>query len=271
MEERYVILAGAAANSPGVLEPGAAAGYSSMTAYATANPPWVLEPSDAASCAGMTAYATPNPPWVLEPSDAASCASMTAYATAKPPGVLEPGAAAGYASMTAYATTNFDSLLTDALRTKLHSINGTTQSVEFERQVLLALHDSPLQRAQTELVAATLDSQLHFGYAAPLLQRVNYDVDLVVYNDVLFRQDRLSDFLLSSHAFEFSQVLLLHFFSFLIDRVADYWNAVEQARRAWRSSASTFRQLLERALRFKPLHTPSRLIPRSIHPIGSAA
>lgn len=194
-------------------------------------------------------------------------------AAANPPWVVvEPGDPAGYASVTAYAITNFDSWLTDALRTKLHSVYGTNQSVEFERQVLLALHDSPLQRAQTELVAATLDSQLHFGYGkTPLLLPVKYDVDLVVYNHGLPRQPKFSDFLPSSYALEFSQVLLLHFFSFLIDRIADYWNAVAQARRAWKSSASTFRQLLERALQFKPLHMPSLLIPRSIHPIGSAA
>jgi hypothetical protein len=166
----------------------------------------------------------------------------------------------------------FESSLRDALKTKLRSVQGATQSVELNRQILLALHEFRLRKAQTELIEATLDSQLHFRHSkVPCLQSVNHEVDLVVYYDTLPKQVRLSDFLPSSYAVEFSQVLLLHFLSFLIDSIADYWNTVAQARAAWKSSASTFRQLLERALQFKPLHTPSRMIPRSIHPIGSAA
>lgn len=187
-----------------------------------------------------------NPPWAFQPTTSVDPTAVLVQA--KPYGL------------------DFE----NAIRTKLSSVFATSKSVEFDRQVLLALHDSPLRRAQAELLDATLDGQLFF--AIPMAQRFPYNSDLLICRP-LSKQVKLRELLRSSYAVEFSQVLLLHLIAFLIDRVADYWNAVAQARTAWKSNLAliAFRQQLKAGLRFKPLHTPSLLIPRSIHPIGSAA
>jgi hypothetical protein len=63
------------------------------------------------------------------------------------------------------------------------------------------------------------------------------------------------------------------YFSSLIDRVAEYWREIVNAREAFKefSIGTRLRQHLRSALKFKPLHTPVEIVPRSIHPIELAA
>jgi hypothetical protein len=129
----------------------------------------------------------------------------------------------------------------------------------------LALHDSSLIKAQIDLVDITLEGSIRLeSYTKSTTLRESHDVDVLVFSEILPHPDCLLAFYSKSHAFGFGQILLLHFFSFLLDRIADYWNAIGLARLVWRDIGVKLRQLLERALQFKPFHTPSRLIPRSI-------
>lgn len=188
-----------------------------------------------------------NPPWASQPM-AASWTTVKAQVPA------------------------YEGFFTQALKRKLVSVYAASQSVELNRQVLLALHDSSLTKAQSELVNYTLEGSIRLGSLAKrtALREAN-DVDVLIINDILPHPSCLSEFYPKSYAFGFGQILLLHFFSYLLDRIADYWNATALGRLVWRDIGVKLRHLLERALQFKPFHTPSRLIPRSIHPIGSAA
>lgn len=197
--------------------------------------------------------------------------SLSNFVVAENPPWASQSRSAGWATVKAQAPI-YDGFFKKALRRKLFSVYGASQSVELDRQVLLALHDSPLLKAQIELLDSTLDGSIRLGsFAKGTTLRESHDLDVIVLNDILPHPDCLSDLLQTSYAYGFGQILLLHFFSFLIDRIADYWNAIAQGRRAWRDLRVTLRQLLERTLRFKPFHTPFLMIPRSIHPIDLAA
>lgn len=184
-----------------------------------------------------------------------------------PPWALESTGAAGWTTVEVEAP-SYGIFFANAIRTKLSSLYGTSQSIEFDRQLLLALHDSSLTRVQAELVEHTLGPQLYDAYSVAI-PRPPLPRQVFVINDIL---PRLEDFLASSHALELRQLLLLHLFSFL-DRVADYWNAIAQARAAWLIDLVlvAFRQQLKSGLLFKPLHKPIRFLRSSVHPIEVSA
>lgn len=157
----------------------------------------------------------------------------------------------------------------NAIRTKLTSVFATSKSVEFDRQVLLALHDSALGKCQAHLVDATLNGQVYLAVSTP---RVRNSLLFVQHNDFSLHAE-FRALLRSSYGVEFAQLLLLHLIALVIDRIADYWNAIAQARTAWLINLVliAFRQQLKAGLQFKPLHTPLRLFPSSIHPIEVSA
>jgi hypothetical protein len=172
----------------------------------------------------------------------------------------------------------FWSEMQEVLRTKLRTLQRKTKSPELNRQLLLAVHER-LPRIDfhpTSLIPFTCSSG---SYRAGTLISHLVEIDFSSAMDGIrpgYRQNIVYpglklEFSNFSSAYEFGKALLLHVYSFLLDAIADYWNEVALAQRAWRSFSGAFRQFLESALQFKPLHTPLRLFPNSIHPIGSAA
>jgi hypothetical protein len=242
-----------------------------------ANPPWVAESRVIGARASMKAYAD----WSFDQLSWEDCAlsQYSSHGSGRPNAItkmegtfsdgglidatsafLEPIDAVDSGTVRAYVTTNFDLSLTDALRTKLNSLYGTRNSIELDRQLLLVLHGdchASIQWFQEE------EPQVFDAYGEPF-HTTSIRNNVVAYDDIL---PKLSDFLPSTYAFEFTQILLLHFFSSLIDRFADYWTSVGQARLAWLRLVVAFLQQLKRSLSFKPLHTPVRLFRSSIHPI----
>jgi hypothetical protein len=240
------------------------------------NPPWLAEPT-AVAPASMKAYASTSCDLLSwEECTLSQYSGRRSNTFTKIEGsvsdfalmdttseFLEPVDAADCGTLQAYVTASFDWSLTDALRTKLNSLYGTRNSAELDRQLLLALHDD----CHAQILwfeGAQEQPQLFDAYGQPLPTKPRSSDILVGYNDIL---PRLSDFLPSTYSFEFTQILLLHFFSSLIDRLADYWTAFAQARLAWLRLLVAFLQQLKRSLSFKPLHTPVRLFRSSIHPV----
>lgn len=174
--------------------------------------------------------------------------------------------------LNAYTVVNFDGWFTDTLRAKLVSVD-TTQSIELNRQVLLALHDSghsPVQWVEVADLDESFGPQVYDAYGVAL-PRKPIEVDLLTFGELHGPYGHLWNTVPSAYAFEFAQLLFLHVLSFVIDRIVDYWNAIAKARSAWLFTSVIFRALRTRRLAFKPRHTPLRLIPSSIHPIEQAA
>jgi hypothetical protein len=73
--------------------------------------------------------------------------------------------------------------------------------------------------------------------------------------------------------YEIAQLAFYHYFSTLIDRVADYWRGVVSAREVFKSFSIDIQlqQRIKTGLKFKPLHKPVHIVPQSIHPIESVA
>ena len=156
--------------------------------------------------------------------------------------------------------------LLSAVQAKLDSID-TSQCVELQRFVTLTSHEFAhyeMQWLESEVVESK--PLLYDGYGSPI-SFWSPKIVPIVYPQV--EEQFLHLQLVAAH--HLRKLALLSVVFDLIDRVVKYWNEVALARRAWKTFSGAFRQLLERALQFKPLHTPLRLFPNSIHPIGSAA
>jgi hypothetical protein len=167
-----------------------------------------------------------------------------------------------------WANVNFHTLmgarsLRDAVRSKLASID-TSQSVELKRFVMLTAHELGHHKIWWP-ESEKPNPLLYDAYGAPTSFRLPQSIAFII-DGVM--EEQLQIFQPEIHI---GELLLLDLVFKLIDKVVDYWNTVAAARLALRSFSSTFRQFLESALRFKPFHTPLRLFPSSIHPIGSAA
>jgi hypothetical protein len=150
--------------------------------------------------------------------------------------------------------------LAAAVRTKLASID-TSQSVELKRFVMLTSHELGhlnIPRLETKLPKPLLYNAYHAPTSSTIPRTISSIIDRVMEERFYIFQSSITYHLLD---------LVFK----LIDKVVDYWNTVAAARLALRSLSGTFRQFLENALQFKPFHTPLRLFPNSIHPIGSAA
>lgn len=153
----------------------------------------------------------------------------------------------------------------DALRKKLASID-TSQSVELKRFVTLTTHELGHHKISW-LEPESPKPQLYDAYGIPTSFRLPQTISSII-GRVMEEQFQILQSGIHCH---FRKLLLLDLVFKLIDRVVEYWNEVSLARRAWISFSGAFRQFLEGALQFKPFHTPLRLFPSSIHPIGSAA
>jgi hypothetical protein len=152
----------------------------------------------------------------------------------------------------------------DAVKSKLASID-TSQSVELMRFVALTAHEL----AHKEISWAEFEKPkplLYDAYGLPTNVRPPQTIASII--------DRVTEeyfqIFQSSISYHVHKLFLLDLVFKLIDKVVDYWNEVALARRAWKTSSGALRKFLEGVLRFKPFHTPLRLFPNSIHPIGSA-
>lgn len=155
--------------------------------------------------------------------------------------------------------------LQDAVQAKLASID-TNQSVELQRFVVLTAHEfahNQVKWAEPEPPKPLL----YDAYGAPTSFREAFQKISSIIDWGTEEQFQIFE----SEVHHLRKLLLLNLVFDLIDRVVEYWREVALARHAWRSFSGAFRQFLESALQFKPFHTPLRLFPSSIHPIGSAA
>jgi hypothetical protein len=168
-----------------------------------------------------------------------------------------------------FAFTNF-------LQTKLLNLSQEVRSPEFNRQALLALYDCTSLGGQVFDLAEPEGPQLYDAYGVPIPRQsliTAYEVAQFNNLDDPFGLDVFSSLVAQSNNYNFARLLLLHFFSFLIDRVANYWNQVEKAREALRYTLVliALRCQLKCGFVVRSLHTPLRLSRRSIHPIETAA
>ncbi len=150
--------------------------------------------------------------------------------------------------------------MADLLRAELARVLKRSRSAEFNKQILLASHDLSHAWLQTGLTYSV--NNLHGKLIAFRL---------------LSESDRVKEFdskfsvRLTEDGIEYVDILFLQLFSFFLDKALDYWNGIADSRSKWLATATAFRELLGRKLKFKPFHTPLRLFPSSIHPIESAA
>jgi hypothetical protein len=179
-----------------------------------------------------------------------------------------------------------DASLLSALQDKINQLAATVKSVEFNRQCLLATHSLRTwshHRSSTRLPT--------ISYFAPSYHRISerrnwasrafvYDIwsgffpdeDPRPLRDIQKLQSVRSNAKLYG-GYEIAQLAFYHYFSTLIDRVADYWRGVVSAREVFKSFSIDIQlqQRIKTGLKFKPLHKPVHIVPQSIHPIESVA
>jgi len=197
---------------------------------------------------------------------------------------------------------SLDVTIFGALETKLNQVAAEVKSAEFNRQCLLASHTLRRLHHQASAVRwmrlqperprpehlkfsyvprpVTRHLRLYDGgtidlfWGSPPLLRPSpigpLEVDPFLY---LYNLESLSAKYRPYWGWEFAQQAFFDYFSTLIDKVADYWREVVSAREIFKSFSigTKLRQGIQTALRFKPLHTPVQIVPRSIHPIESVA
>lgn len=141
-------------------------------------------------------------------------------------------------------------VLADAFRTKLRRV-APTGSVDFDRQLLLAAYDN--------------------GFAQQEIAGVQAACELDVFTSLCSQATPWEECVESSGLNPF--LALFQFFSFIVDEIARRCReAVRFKAKALAGSiAIGLRHRLRCGLKFKHLHTPLQLFPRSIHPIELSA
>lgn len=180
------------------------------------------------------------------------------------------------ADITPTAVTVDSFAFTTFLQTKLLNLSEEVRSPEFNRQALLAVYDCTSLGGHVFDLTEPEGPQLYDAYGVPIPRHpviTAYEVAHFSDLDDSFVIDVFSSLVAQSNSYNLAQLLLLHFFSFLIDRVANYWNQVEKAREALRYTLVliALRCQIKRGFVVRSLHTPLRLSRRSIHPIETAA
>ena len=192
-----------------------------------------------------------------------------------------------------------DASLLSALQDKINQLAATVKSVEFNRQCLLATHSLRTwshHRSSTRLPTISYFAPSYHGISERrkwASRAFVYDIwsgffpaeDPRLLRPVPIGPLEVDPFLdiqklqsirsntKSYSGYEIAQLAFYHYFSTLIDRVADYWRGVVSAREVFKSFSIDIqlRQRIKTALKFKPLHKPVHIVPQSIHPIESVA
>ncbi len=127
--------------------------------------------------------------------------------------------------------------VTNVLQTKLLHLSQEVRSPEFSRQALLAVYDCTSVNTQVFDLSEPVGPHLYDAYGVPIpRQRLLTSYDIAQFSDLegSFGIDVFSSLVAQSNSYNLAQLLLLHFFSFLIDEVANYWKQVVTAREALR-------------------------------------
>lgn len=196
-----------------------------------------------------------------------------------------------------------DRTLLLALLDKLNQAASSVRSTEFNRQCLLVTDSirTLYRESSTKRVSIALDVPIQTSFVRPRSDTfaITFRAGNLKYGsgdqpkslwresksfrripiriwDLEPRYDlqRIGPLIVSQrqHEFEVEQLAFLDYFSTLVDKFADYWRRIVDARETFKdfSVRTRLHQRVKSALKFKPLHTPVQIVPRSIHPIESA-
>jgi hypothetical protein len=170
-----------------------------------------------------------------------------------------------------------DSLdFTTVLQTKLRNLSQAARSPQFNRQVLLAVYECKSVNTQGLCSSDSLNLEPYqgTGISIPrhLLQSTAFKIQQFGNAEWLDGLDAFSDLVAESGDFIFAQLLLLHFFAFLAEQIADYWRLVVREKEAlsFIRVLTAFRHQLRCGFLIRFFHRPLRFSRQSIHPIASA-